>query len=74
MIREILKFVSSSYRTLNIEKNQGIIDLINNWSIYYVERKGKSSKQIRRIANISEISGLENMRMLCHWLVDMTFS
>jgi AAA domain len=44
-----------SYRTLNIEKNQGIIDVISGWRIYLIERKDKLQKQIRTISDVNQI-------------------
>jgi hypothetical protein len=44
-----------SYRTLNIERNQEIVDLIKNWKVYLVERKEKLEKQIRMVSDLHEI-------------------
>ena len=44
-----------SYKTLNIEKSEEIIDLIKDWNIYLLERKGKLRKEIIQIADVNEI-------------------
>ncbi|MEM2760073.1 MAG: hypothetical protein QXU32_09155 [Nitrososphaerales archaeon] len=44
-----------SYKTLNIEKNQDILDIIKNWSIYLVERKDKLRKEIIKLDDINQI-------------------
>jgi hypothetical protein len=43
-----------SYRTRNIEKNQEIVDIIKNWNIYLLERKGKLNKEITKMMNINQ--------------------
>lgn len=44
-----------SYRTLNIERNQNILDAIRDWRIYLIERKDKLQKQIRSVSDVREI-------------------
>jgi hypothetical protein len=44
-----------SYKTLNIEKNEEIMDIIKDWNIYSLERKGKLQKEIIQIANVNQI-------------------
>jgi len=44
-----------SYKTLNIEKNEKIVDIIKDWNIYLLERKGKLQKEIIQIADVNQI-------------------
>lgn len=44
-----------SYKTLNIEKNQDILDIIKNWSVYLVERKDKLRKEIIKLDDVNQI-------------------
>jgi hypothetical protein len=44
-----------SYRTLNIERNQDILDVVKSWRIYLIERKDKLQKQITRVSDVREI-------------------
>jgi molecular chaperone GrpE (heat shock protein) len=43
-----------SYRTLNIERNQDILDVVKNWRIYLIERKDKLQKQITGVSDVRE--------------------
>ncbi|MGH9877719.1 MAG: hypothetical protein ACRD5H_08780, partial [Nitrososphaerales archaeon] len=43
-----------SYRTLNIEKNPEIVDIIKDWNIYMIERRGKN-KEIVKVADVNQI-------------------
>lgn len=43
-----------SYRTLNIERDQEMLDLVRGWNLYSVEKQG-SSKAVGRISDISAI-------------------
>ncbi len=44
-----------SYKTLNIERNQEILDIIKNWNIYILERQDKLSKEIISVADVDQI-------------------
>jgi len=44
-----------SYKTLNIEKSEEIMDIIKDWSIYMLERKGKLQKEIIQIVDVNQI-------------------
>lgn len=44
-----------SYKTLNIEKSEEIMDIIKDWNIYMLERKGKLQKEIIQIADVNQI-------------------
>jgi hypothetical protein len=44
-----------SYRTLNIERNQDILDVIRSWRIYLIERKDKLQKQITSVSDLHQI-------------------
>ncbi len=43
-----------SYRTLNIEKNPEIVDIIKDWNVYMIERRGKN-KEIVKVADVNQI-------------------
>jgi len=45
-----------SYRTLNIERNQDILDVIKGWRIYLIERKDKLQKQITGVRDLYQIT------------------
>lgn len=43
-----------SYRTLNIERNPEILDIIKDWNIYMIERQGRQ-KEIVKVADVNQI-------------------
>lgn len=44
-----------SYRTLNIERSQDILEVIRRWGIFLIERKDRLQKQMSNVSDIQEL-------------------
>ncbi len=46
-----------SYKTLNIEKNQEVLDIIKDWNIYLLQKEDRLQKEIIEVTDLAEILG-----------------
>ncbi len=44
-----------SYKTLNIEKSQEVLDIIKDWNIYLLQKEGRLQKEIIEVTDLAEI-------------------